>query len=45
MCILHFFDDNHIIIIEFHEELTYLLNKIFAKLKWSVSDFVTSNLT
>lgn len=35
MCILHFFDDNRIIFIEYHDDVAFLLNKIFARLKWS----------
>lgn len=33
MCILHFFDDNRIIFIEYHDDVAFLLNKIFARLK------------
>lgn len=35
MCILNFFEYHHIIFIDFHDEITFILNKIFAKLKWS----------
>lgn len=34
MCIMHYFDDNHIFFIEYHEDVAFLLTKIFAKLKW-----------
>jgi len=36
MCILHFFDDNQIIFIEYHDDVAFLLNKIFARLKWNM---------
>lgn len=33
MCILHYFEDNQIIFIDYHDDVAFLLNKIFAKIK------------